>query len=206
MIIGLTGAHRTGKTTLAKRFAEVAGYRFVETSVSATFKKHGMDPRVDYPVSQRLWIQRQILQDLTEIYQANRHFVVVDRTPVDLAAYMLADITRQSVDPYTDKEVMAYVDECLALTKKFFDAVIIIQPGIPIVEDETKAPATESYMEHINVICLGLAASAKLQTTSMYSVSRSCTELDERCEALVNIVANMPNSPSMIPFKQKLPM
>lgn len=206
MIIGLAGSHRTGKTTLARRFAEVAGYRFVETSVSAVIKKHGMDPRLDYPIDQRLWIQGQILASLSETYSANKNFAVVDRTPIDLAAYMLADITRQSVDPNTDKEVMAYINECMAVTQRYFGAVIIVQPGIPIVEDESKAPATESYMEHINAICLGFATSARLKNTAMYSLSRSCTDLDERCEAIVNIVANMPNDHSMIPFEQKLPM
>ena len=46
-MIGLVGSHRTGKTTLARAFAEDSGIPFVETSTAEVFRRLGYDPKVD---------------------------------------------------------------------------------------------------------------------------------------------------------------
>jgi hypothetical protein len=206
MMIGLAGAHRTGKTTLARRFSEVSGYSFLETKVSAVFEQHGLSPREHYPTETRLWIQRKTLDKMVEVYSSHRSFAVVDRTPIDLAAYMLADITRAEIAPEIDQQVIKYVDDCIAVAREFFSAIVIVQPGIKIVDEPGKAPPIESYIEHLNAICLGLINSNNIGPASAYSISRSCTELDERCEALISIAANLPMPSNVIPYQQKTPM
>lgn len=206
MMLGLSGAHRTGKTTLARRFAEVSGYTMVETKVSDVFRQHDLDPRANYPLEKRLWIQLRILEKLEKIYSTNKTYSVFDRTPIDLAAYMLADVSRQEINPATDREVSIYVESCLIVTNAYFSGVVVVQPGIPIVEDLSKAPASLSYMEHLNVINLGLMSSPYLSRTQAFSLSRYCIELDDRCECLVNIAAQLPEPAHIMPIEQKFPM
>ena len=129
-----------------------------------------------------------------------------DRTPIDLAAYMLADVSRQEISPYTDREVAAYVESCLIVANSYFSGVVVIQPGIPIVEDLSKAPASFSYMEHINALCLGLVSSPLLKRTQAFSISRYCTELDDRCECIINIASQLPEPAHVIQIEQKYPM
>jgi predicted ATPase len=206
MMLGLVGAHRTGKTTLARRFAEVSGYKSVETNVSDVFRDYGLDPREHYPLEKRLWIQLRILERLEATYAANKNYSVFDRTPIDLAAYMLADVSRQAISPYTDREIASYVEACLLVTNRYFSGVVVVQPGIPVVEDINKAPASASYMEHINALCLGLMSNPSLKRTQAFSLSRYCTDLDERCECLINIVSQIPEPAHVIQFEQKFPM
>lgn len=206
MMLGLAGAHRTGKTTLAQRFADVSGYTMIETKVSDIFYEYGLDPREHYSLEKRLWVQLRILERLEAVYAANRTYAVFDRTPIDLAAYMLADVSRLPVSPYTDREVAEYLESCLIVTNRYFSGVVVIQPGIPVVEDITKAPASSSYMEHINALCLGLVSSPHLKRTQAYSLSRYCIDLDDRCECLINIVSQLPEPAHVIQFEQKFPM
>src|SRR3569832_662701 len=82
-LIGLCGAHRTGKTSLAKAYAKKHGIAFMETSVSAIFKELGLDPAASFDFKTRLDIQEVILERLDAMYSmvAPVSFAIVDRTP-----------------------------------------------------------------------------------------------------------------------------
>src|SRR3569832_345872 len=67
-LIGLCGAHRTGKTSLAKAYAKKHGIAFMETSVSAIFKELGLDPAASFDFKTRLDIQEVILERLDAKY------------------------------------------------------------------------------------------------------------------------------------------
>src|SRR3569832_863688 len=67
-LIGLCGAHRTGKTSLAKAYAKKHGIAFMETSVSAIFKELGLDPAASFDFKTRLDIQEVILERLDAMY------------------------------------------------------------------------------------------------------------------------------------------
>lgn len=205
-LIGLTGSHRTGKTTLARRFAEVSGYSLVETSTSAILRNVDIDPREDYPLERRLLIQRYLLDCLEGEYVSHRNFAITDRTPIDLLAYLLADVRRTNVTDKVGQQVERYIADCYQVTRENFAGVVIVQPGIPVVEDESKAPGVASYMEHINLLCLGAIATGRLGDVKAYSLSRSCIDVDERAECLVNIAAEIPYPVGFVTIEQKLPM
>src|SRR3569832_1283795 len=88
-LIGLCGAHRTGKTSLAKAYAKKHGIAFMETSVSAIFKELGLDPAASFDFKTRLDIQEVILERLDAMYSmvAPVSFAIVDRTPIDMLGY-----------------------------------------------------------------------------------------------------------------------
>ena len=158
--LGFTGAHRSGKTTLMKEMASRHLIPYVETTTTQVFQSLGMDPKVEYTIKERLYSQWKILEALVDCYdkavQVNPSFMA-DRTPLDLATYMIADVKRTTLldDHETKEGVMRYIHACKELTAKWFDTVVLVQPGIDFVEAPGKAPACPVYLNHYNLLMKG---------------------------------------------------
>ena len=187
-MIGLVGPQRCGKSTLAQAFAQVHGIPFVQTGASEVFALLGKDPKVDYPVEERLAIQEAILFALERQYAAAAKLTpvfIADRCPIDLASYMMADIQRSTLagEPAIAAMVNDYVRRCLEATNRWFSTVVLVQPGIALVEAVEKAPACPANIEHINLIQSGLLLDDRLNARH-YMIPRRCTDLQERVAAL----------------------
>ncbi len=154
MNIGLCGSHRTGKTTLAEAISNKMGMPFVRTGTSEVFRECGLDPSKPMDFDKRLWIQHKILDAAEKIWKAEKNQFITDRTPLDMAAYTLADIQGCTEVDFTGLE--KYLGRCFEATNKFFRMLVLIQPGIPLVHEEGKAALNESYLEHLNYLILGL--------------------------------------------------
>lgn len=186
MAIGLVGCHRAGKTTLAATFAEQFGIPFVRTSASQVFQVLGLDPAVEYDIVTRIAVQQAILHTLVrQLEAANRAgpVFITDRTPIDLASYLLADVNRTTLQdaPAVGQLVTAYVAECLRETSRFFSMVVQVQPGIPFVEAEGKAGPCIAYQEHLNVLQAGLL---QVSAVKSYMIPRSHLDLNRRVDFL----------------------
>lgn len=152
------------------------------------FKQAGLDPRKDYPIEVRLAMQQMLLEAFERQYQqahAKSHFFIADRTPIDLASYLLADVSRQTADhsPKLGLVIAEYVNQCLEVAARHFSVIVLIQPGIRLVEQIDKAPACPAYMEHLNAIQLGLLMDER-NLTRRYFMPRRVTNLKERLLAL----------------------
>lgn len=186
-MIGLVGAHRTGKTTLAKAYAEETNVPFVETSSSAVFERLGYSPKADYDFGTRMVIQNAILDDAVEKYKQHTGMFITDRTPIDMVAYTMADIQRENITEEQSKEFAKYFHRCFEETNKRFMCLTLIQPGIKIVDAPGKAPPNQSYMEHLNTLMLGMLV-GEFNTTSHFYLPRRTTDMEERVEALKFVV------------------
>lgn len=184
MTIGLCGAHRTGKTTLAREFARKRGVPFVETSVSAIWRELGYDPATTYDFATRLSVQEEILARVDRIYSehAGEDFIT-DRTPLDMAAYTLGDAIGDRVPPTCQKRLAKYVQECFNVTNRRFGIVLLIQPGIALVDEPGKAVMNEGYIEHLNSLILGLTVDERLSCSHFY-MPRAVIRLEDRLQAL----------------------
>lgn len=184
MTIGLCGAHRTGKTTLARAYAKRADMAFIETSTSAIFKELGFDPKVDYDFATRLYIQRKVLEGMNMAYCKADRLFITDRTPIDALAYTLADVQRANV---TDGKLLAelerYQRDCFEVLNRHFAMIMVIQPGIPLKDEEGKAPINVPYIEHLNFLVLGLTVSEAVKCRHFY-IPRSLIDLESRMDAL----------------------
>lgn len=188
MTIGLSGSHRTGKSTLAKAFAEKnAEFNFVETSAVGVYKALGLDPKVMYPFAKRLEIQRHILDAVAQQYSDAGLLFVADRTPIDFIAYTLADIMRDNYDGSSDSEITKYINDCYDVANTYFSMIMVVQPGIEIVEAEYKCPTNVGYVEHINNLVLGLATDRRLNSMH-FALNRDVTDLGARVTAVENMV------------------
>ena len=183
-MIGLCGAHRTGKSTLATSFAEEAGIPALYTNLSEVFAEVGLNPRADYRLSLRLDLQRRMLERLERQYRSvDGGVFVADRTPIDLMAYTLADVQRANVPSELEGVIESYLDDCIDVSNAVFSVLVVVQPGIKPVEASGKAPATYAYTEHINSLMMGLAVSEAVQSAHYY-IPREMTELKQRVECL----------------------
>lgn len=183
-MFGLTGAQRTGKSTLARVFSENTGVPALYTSAREVFAELSLNPKVDYPLEVRLGIQRRILDSFDKQYRSVEGGVfIADRTPIDMMAYTLADIQRGNVPQKLEKEFEQYMADCIALSNSTFSILAIVQPGIPLADEEGKAPATFAYMEHINILIMGLVVSEAVESAHYY-IPRAMLGVEQRVEAM----------------------
>lgn len=194
-MIGLTGAQGTGKTTLAKAFAQKQDIPVILTSTTQVMHSLGLDPAADYPLATRIASQRAILHAFERQYahaQEVSPVFISDRTPLDLIAYMLADIQRTTVldEPELAKLVTDYVTDCYAALNRFFATVLIVQPGLPIQRGrEGKADACPAYMEHFNMIAKGSLNDDRCKVRG-YLIPKAVLDLDARVKCVGNGYAN----------------
>lgn len=186
-MLGITGSHRSGKTTLARAYAAKEKVAYVEVRASDVFKDMGLDPAATYDFGTRLSVQEEILRRFDKAYAKHTAGLgaVTDRTPIDLIAYTLADATGNAVGEEHQARLKKYIQDCLDVTNKRFSAVILIQPGIPLVHEEGKAALNEAYIEHLNSLMLGLLVDERVKVPHFY-LKRHMTDLDVRLQALKN--------------------
>lgn len=177
MNIGMCGAHRTGKTTLAMELAQLTGKQFVRTRVTEVFKQHGLHAAQDMDFETRLDIQYRILEACEEDWQKAETDFITDRTPVDFLAYTLGDIQGKTEVNFESFET--YFNRCIELSNRLFHTLIVLQPGIPLAEAEGKAALNKAYIEHINSLIIGLCHDQRVKSR-IITMERGVIEFDER--------------------------
>jgi hypothetical protein len=175
--LGLCGAHRTGKTTLAIALSSHLNISFVRTTTSQVFAQLGLDPAEPMDFKTRLSVQNHVLDAAEQVWQSSTTPFVSDRTPIDMIAYTLGDIQGKTE---VDFELLSqYIDRCFASTNQFFQNLAIIQPGIPLVYEEGKAALNAAYIEHINILVIGLCSDSRLKT-NVFCNPRDAIAIDLR--------------------------
>ncbi|MEA5478439.1 AAA family ATPase [Pseudanabaena galeata UHCC 0370] len=175
--LGLCGAHRTGKTTLAIAIASHLNIPFVRTTTSQVFAQLGLDPAEPMDFKTRLFVQNHVLDAAEQVWQNSATPFVSDRTPIDMIAYTLGDIQGKTE---VDFDLLSqYIDRCFASTNQFFQNLAIIQPGIPLVYEEGKAALNAAYIEHINILVIGLCNDSRLKT-NVFCNARDAIDLKTR--------------------------
>jgi len=185
-VIGLCGAHGTGKTTLAEKYAEKHKSVLVKTTASAVFAACGLDPSVTYDFSTRLSVQEMILDAFDKVYAEHscNENAIADRTPLDLIGYTMAEAVGDFVPMEDQLRLAKYVKRCFDVLNKRFSTIIVVQPGIPIaLNREGKAASNLGYIEHLNSLILGLSVDERVNMPHFY-LPRNMTALDDRVQAV----------------------
>ena len=180
--LGLCGAHRTGKTTLAKEIASELNISFVQTTTSQVFANLGLDPAATMDFATRLFVQNHVLDTAEKVWQNAVIPFVSDRTPLDMIAYTLGDIHGKTEVNFD--ALHQYIDRCLAITNQYFQNLAIIQPGIPLIYEEGKAALNDAYIEHINILVIGLCADSRLHA-KVFCNPREAIALDVRINKIL---------------------
>ena len=183
-MFGLCGAQRTGKSTLAGAFTEEVGVPALYTSASGVFAEMGLDPKADYPLAQRLDVQRRILDSFEKQYRSVAGGIfVADRTPIDMMAYTIADVQRANVPSELEGVIESYLKDCIEVSNATFSILMVVQPGIAVVEAAGKAPGSFAYTEHINHLVMGIVVSEAVESAHYY-IPREMVELEQRVECM----------------------
>lgn len=144
-MIGFSGAHRSGKTTLARAVAEQSGIHFHETNTSAMLKARGIDPVGVHDLGARIELQWIILHNhLEEIAKLPRP-CIVDRTPADMYAYMAGEITMHNSTVTFGAGLEHYRVQCLRAMAMHYDTVMVVKPLASYEVDPTKPPCNVGY-------------------------------------------------------------
>lgn len=180
--IGLSGSHRTGKTTLALGIAQKKNIAFIKTDTHAVFKQQGLHPAAPMDFNTRLEIQHQVLEAAVQAWQVETNDFITDRTPLDFIAYTLADI--QGTTAVDFSAVTTYITRCFEVTNQFFNLLVVLQPAIPLVDEPGKAALNPAYMEHLNMIIQGLCHHDYLLCPAII-LKKDIIHLEERIAAVV---------------------
>jgi nicotinamide riboside kinase len=180
MRIGFCGAHRTGKTTLAIAVAEKLKLDTTLSGTSAIVKQFGFNMALDnrLEVSNGLAMQQAILDALLE-GQVGDNFVA-DRTPIDCAAYLLADATASVGNAELHEEVMTYVESATRETFKRFDLLVLVPPALPFEAIDGKPPYNLAYQMHHHLLCRSLLLEREEWLATAVELPLEVTGLQER--------------------------
>lgn len=184
MLIGLCGAHRTGKTTLAIEYAEKADIDFLQTNASEVFNILGYSPREEYPLEVVLDIQEAILRSFVDIWHDSWMSdvdAITDRTPIDLIAYALAHVNQDNLTPELEKRLSDYIEDCYTALNQYFGLLVVLQPGIKPEETGKSAKASLLYMDYISKLVLGSIVDERVEVPN-YRIPQWDLDIDERIE------------------------
>ncbi|MDK1290183.1 AAA family ATPase [Pseudoalteromonas umbrosa] len=195
--IGLTGAQRTGKTTLAEKYSEATGLPFISTQASQTLASVGFNSEATYhnDFTARLDAQNYLLDHADKQWSAHSGGFITDRTPMCMAAYTLADIvatTELSEQHYT--RLIQYIDRCKLITMKHFDLLVNVKrnPAITLTEKAGSAPAKPHHILHVETLLSSLLSELRVPTDGEPTIRHAilsgdteqglCTQLDGLAE------------------------
>lgn len=154
---GLAGAHRTGKTTLCEYLHKTnPAIPFVRTSTKEAAAKFGFDVNNPGSYEQRLDWQEYLLDLYGRLFDQQGTAFFTDRTPLDLASYLIAEVPTGEIDPDWDRRTQRYLDRCIEMADRHFALIALIQPGIPHVQVEGAPLPNVAYQEKLNLILIGL--------------------------------------------------
>lgn len=190
--IGLTGAHRVGKSTLAEVLAKDIKAEYTPVGISDMQAAYGYDSsKQDYPWEERKKIQELLLREFSgqllglRVYRAeslNRPLKITDRTPLDLVGYAM-----WSFPDNPTKEDTAwlenYIQLCIELTNRNYRGVALVQPGIPLVNSPTSAAADAEMIETFTQCYLSLFLDPRLHVKK-FIIPRELIDTDRRSLAV----------------------
>jgi nicotinamide riboside kinase len=158
VIYGLCGPSGNGKSTLAKLIAESLDIAYLPVSISETARAHGYDSVGALDLTQRFDLQTKLLLAHEAMLSAAKRPAILDRTPIDLIAYMMCEVdmhSHETMTPKLAKAIEQYVEGCLALTRAHYDMIFVLGK-LSTYEEDPKRPATNpAYHRHTDLVMKG---------------------------------------------------
>lgn len=161
--IGLSGAHRTGKTSICREIENLynGGVVFVPTTSSDVAARLGFDTTAQHDFGSRLHFQLELLDTLETIWDSAKNTYevwVTDRTPLDLLAYTYIDSHSWDFTVSRRDELHLYYNKCVQVLDKYFNEVFLLPTDGVIMEGDVSNKGRNSifYQEHLDLIYRGL--------------------------------------------------
>jgi hypothetical protein len=162
MILGLAGSHRSGKTTLARAVAAKGGIAFYDGSFGRLARTLGFESVARMSIFERLTMQNRVLDLYDREIRQDAAARITDRTPLDMLAYLVAEVGMHAgLGDAASREVVAYRDRCIGLTRDLFDDVFVLQALPVYVVADGKPSDDPAYQMHIQTLIEGAIFAAR---------------------------------------------
>lgn len=181
--IGLCGAHRSGKTTLARDFSVGSGMPYVTLSASEVIASLGLSFMEIKTLDQRLAVQQALVDKCEAVFRDQREPFVSDRTPMDIAAYLMAEAMKDGATPAQQAKIMELLKRCWDIGNETVGVYFLVPPDLPYVAEPGKPDENKPYQEHIHLLIYGLLADERNHRGYWY-LRRGAHELDRRVGAV----------------------
>lgn len=188
MIYGITGSSGSGKSTLARQTAEMMAITFLPTSITKSAERHGFTAVGDLDPHSRINLQYHLLDDILELIAKCNRPAILDRTPVDMIAYMTCEFGMHSHKGVSDADlakVEAYIDLCLDATATHFDHVFFVNRLDFYEVKDTRPAANPAYTAHTDLVMRG--AMARLEGSVNLSIIEP-TDINIRLQHVCHII------------------
>ena len=187
-MIGLFGAHRTGKTTLAHALSRAANIPVVSFNNGQLQKEIGAySSNQSQSFEERMVIQNHLLKRYAQILREateDHGLFITDRTPLDLIGYTIVIVKDKTCTPQQAAWLSEYISNCVALTNHYYKHCVLVQPGIPLVMDNTtSANIDPAFIEHLNLIYKGMFMDMGI-TTRLHYIPQEITDINARIHLL----------------------
>lgn len=152
MIVCLSGAHSTGKSTLIEQFRDIEGFVCIDSVTRSTISLE--ERRIDRGVTEegQLRIADAIVaktQELLEMEEKDpAKIYLLDRSVFDFLAYSHVFADRKQISDHCYSELVKKVEDCM----KAYDLVIRIPIRFEIVDDGSRSVDTSLQREVDNYL------------------------------------------------------
>lgn len=159
MIYGLTGASCAGKKTLGRQLSQKLGVPFIPIKITEIASELGLPSTVDnLDFMERITVQYKILCGMEVFLNDLTTPCIIDRTPIDLIAYMLAEINMHSLTntlEIIDSSLVEFYNSCIELTKEYVDRLYCLD-YLPLYDLNTmRPPSGLAYQLHRQLLIKG---------------------------------------------------
>lgn len=170
MSFGIGGASGTGKTTLAKDVSVLLDIPYHDASVTRIMQRIGFDPvAAGHDLDSRITAQEHLLDAFCADLRSLPRPFITDRTPIDMAAYMLGEITMRNSTAEQGAKVAAYVERCVRATEMLFDSTVYTRPLPSYDIVETRPPPNAAYQRQIHLLICALLSEAHEEGSITYA-------------------------------------
>ena len=92
------------------------------------------------------------MEEYLKIIHKAPRFFVTDRTPMDMFAYTIAEVSMHNTDEAFGEEIVRYCNACTQATLNYFGLVFIVQPLELYERQPDKPPLNMAYQSHIQIL------------------------------------------------------
>lgn len=187
---GLSGASRSGKSSLAKHLSTVLEIPYVDSSTTVLMREAGFNPVAAMDIDTRIKAQEHLFQAYQRLLDRQPPAFITDRTPIDMLAYMLGEVTMHNTTEAQGEKIADYVDRCVAATESRFALVVVTLPLKTYEAAPDKPPPSKGYQSLIHTIISGALRNSHCPTLHLDPMS---------LESRANVVVD-----SLVTFRQAM--
>ena len=185
-MFGIMGAHRTGKTTLAKALSRKNGIYYFQCSTTEMMAQGGFNPVGILSPEERIEAQEWLLLRYLELAADVPRPFITDRTPLDMAAYTLAEVSMHNTSGELGERIDRYVKGCLMAAAGMFDTLMVARPLPSYDAQPDKPPPNPAFQAHIQILIEGMAYHMLGEQVTVGFLTSP--EHDHRVEACTNLM------------------